>query len=703
MAQSESSLYLRESQASRPARKFFHGRACRSRLTCLCGSSRFVSLICASGAKNVRQGIRLNSVLFEMSQAASLSKSCAPCRQRKIKCDAAITGVPCGSCIRKASQDRCVLPTRKRRETHLLQKARALRSQAQLPPTNGGLLKIKDPESDESPETALVPYSTATPSRYQTTRTFLPHLDECTERQTGVHYCNILSDLGGKKDCRDNFDHRIKPSTSCWSGSNKPHHHDRLPLDPVDEAFLTGKGAFELPPYHCIEVILQAWFEYVYPYAPVVNRADFLQSFRSGNYSYFLMHSILAVGSHYTPLSVIQECGFNTRLEAQECFASKAKLLHDFQHEPSLVRNIQGSIILGAVACNQRHDKDYRYWFYNAARLLAAAESPIIGKDCVEEWVEKWSGLYKRMWWTLYCRDVLLTFMGVGGIGVLIHRDCDIRPLAEGDWEDEDASSVTDKLLLPLSSRKKRAFILYCKLSLIGSRCLSAVTSNPQRDYTTVIEPLEAWRSLLHEVLQIDNQGVQHDMPYSFLMASSYRFECILLRSLRPWWEQQDVTRSDWAKRRLRSAMFELDSIIGRMLTNDMLSSIPLSLATSIPILLVLHIESILDASDSEANKSISRVFIGQDMLILRRLSELPTINQVLPTFERVLTRYNIAPLPYEKEPLKSPQLQAEVDKGTDEDNGAWSAGSDISLWQEVPNFNDFSFGDFFTLDFLDN
>ncbi|KAH7127320.1 hypothetical protein EDB81DRAFT_809052 [Dactylonectria macrodidyma] len=47
---------------------------------------------------------------------AKLSKSCIPCRDRKTKCDAPIRGRPCSSYTRKSWHDRCILPTRKRRE-----------------------------------------------------------------------------------------------------------------------------------------------------------------------------------------------------------------------------------------------------------------------------------------------------------------------------------------------------------------------------------------------------------------------------------------------------------------------------------------------------------------------------------------------------------------------------------------------------------
>ncbi|KAK7224457.1 hypothetical protein V2G26_012460 [Clonostachys chloroleuca] len=44
--------------------------------------------------------------------ATTLRKACAPCHTRKIKCDAAITGLPCGRCIARGCSNSCMRPLR---------------------------------------------------------------------------------------------------------------------------------------------------------------------------------------------------------------------------------------------------------------------------------------------------------------------------------------------------------------------------------------------------------------------------------------------------------------------------------------------------------------------------------------------------------------------------------------------------------------
>ncbi|KAH7109788.1 hypothetical protein EDB81DRAFT_375234 [Dactylonectria macrodidyma] len=192
-------------------------------------------------------------------------------------------------------------------------------------------------------------------------------------------------------------------------------------------------------------------------------------------------------------------------------------------------------------------------------------------------------------------------------------------------------------------------------------------------------------------------------MEYSFLLASSYRFECILLRLMCPRWQSRDLTRSEWTKCRLRLAVFELDTIVGRMLANNALSEVPLSFTTCIPILLALHIETALDTAELDVTRSMSRISISQAMLVLKHMAEIPPIQQILPIFERVLARHNLTPCTTDA--LNSNALQRNPEPTTNKEvhDAPWYAGFFATGWQDLPDFDDFSFDDFTGFEFVDN
>ncbi|KAH6985125.1 fungal-specific transcription factor domain-containing protein [Ilyonectria destructans] len=595
-----------------------------------------------------------------MTTPAKLSKSCIPCRDRKIKCDAPLRGLPCSSCSRKEWQGDCTLPTRKRRETNRIQKADHKRPRTpQCPPkirpgspreseasVSASIIVCNNSQTERSSESTIV----------RKTNSRIKQLDHCrdpTKYQTSIHYLNILAQVEGdgkyKSQESDNLtkDNNAGP-ISAYVFNNRFGHSSvaARQVDPVDYAFLLGKGVFDLPPQHCMQAILQAYFEFVYPFAPILDPVAFLRSFLSDSYSLFLMYAILASGILHVSSSAISECGFESRSEAQASFCSKATLIHDFQYETSRIHMLQGSLILGAVVSTRAMDKDFHYWFYNSVRLITRTDHHRNLSDTANGKDANFSKLYRRMWWTLYCRDVLLSFVGIQRIGLLSQLDCTIIPLTEQDWEVEDIPENLKSLLKPITSRQRLAFISYCDLAVTGSQCLRAAADNHEQDPKCVIEPLGTWRSSLREVLQRHDQSLQFDMAYSFLLASSYRFECILLRLMCPRWQSQDLTRREWTKRRLRLAVFELDTI---------------------------------------------------------HMAEIPPIQQILPIFERVLARHNLTPCTTDALNSNAPQRNPEPTTNKGVHDAPWRAGFFATGWQDLPDFDDFSFDDFTGFEFVDN
>lgn len=101
----------------------------------------------------------------------------------------------------------------------------------------------------------------------------------------------------------------------------------------------------------------------------MVNRADFIRGYQSGNYSLFLLRAILTPATLHAQADVIFACGFADCSAAQASFFSKAKLLHDFATEEDQLLMLQGSIVLCTVILDRPTDRDFSYWFHNAIRL----------------------------------------------------------------------------------------------------------------------------------------------------------------------------------------------------------------------------------------------------------------------------------------------------------------------------------------------
>lgn len=96
-----------------------------------------------------------------------------------------------------------------------------------------------------------------------------------------------------------------------------------------------------------------------------------MKAYQGGNYSIFLVQTILAAASLHASLAMLSACGFQQRAEAQAAFCSRAILLYDFQNEKNEITLLYGSTILASITFFQPANKNWQYWLYNAVRLMA--------------------------------------------------------------------------------------------------------------------------------------------------------------------------------------------------------------------------------------------------------------------------------------------------------------------------------------------
>jgi hypothetical protein len=116
-------------------------------------------------------------------------------------------------------------------------------------------------------------------------------------------------------------------------------------------------------------MLVRTYFHHACSSSPVIERVEFLRSYKSGACSLFLLYAIFADATLFAPLEAISGCGFTDRSAAQESFFSKANLLYDFQYEKDTLRMLQGSLILGVIILDHPTDRDFQYWFHNSIRL----------------------------------------------------------------------------------------------------------------------------------------------------------------------------------------------------------------------------------------------------------------------------------------------------------------------------------------------
>ncbi|KAF4451650.1 hypothetical protein F53441_5329 [Fusarium austroafricanum] len=471
-------------------------------------------------------------------------------------------------------------------------------------------------------------------------------------------YLNILQDTVNDTSAAhtDASDHETNDGPDD-SFNTQIHHWNPPPqLDDIDNEYLIKKKLFELPPPRYMDAIVRAYFDYVHPYAPILNRTDFVQSYRSGTYSPFLMYAMSTAACLYVPSEVILGCGYADRAGAQTDFFSKAKLFHDFYVQGDQLSMLQGSTILSATILDHPSDKDFQYWFYNSVRRASKLG---IHNACLRD--GKSQKLYRRIWWVLHVGlhshlfytaanmlkngDIFHAFVNTQNMRLLANAP-PIKPPTEDDWELEDIDQGPG-LLSPITQAQKFSFIAHCELAQIFGDIMSASTSSSASvdDVHKLIHQLDLWRVSLSEKMQPATSFTEGEFYHLQALTTSYRFECIMCRLLRRGrWQIRDGELREWAQQRFRSAIGELDNIVKRVMINNAMQKLPITFITTITALLALHVESALDSSESALIRSMARISIQHTMLALDQIRDIPAIKRALPAFESVLSKNKLYP-----------------------------------------------------------
>ncbi|KAF4992927.1 hypothetical protein FGRMN_6871 [Fusarium graminum] len=620
-----------------------------------------------------------------------ICKACAPCRARKIKCNAAAVGLPCGSCVSRECPHECVLSARKSRtargrnagSVRTRRKVRADDDCSTSPATKQPASSVSGQSTNDSQfehaNDSIVASHVTSSALHESPGS--PEYPPQRQTQPDLLYLNILQDTVDKSttgqsiaddpnsnDRHDSFDNQLRR----W---NPP-----LELDDVDNEYLTKKKVFELPSQQYMDVIVKAYFEHIYPFAPIFNRAKFIESYRSGSCSIFLLHAISTTASLYVPIEVIQGCGYPDRSTAHTSFFSKAKLFHDFQCQGGSLSMLQGSMILGAIILDHPSDRDFQYWFHNSVRRASKLG---IHNACLRE--DGSQKLYRRIW------DIFHFLFNTHDLRLLANAP-PIKPLTEDDWEQEDASS---NFLSPISHCEKTSLIAHCELAQIFTKLMSVITSGAPQDLHSMIQPLDDWRMLLRGRMRLDDSPPDSEIFVLEALTTSYRFECIMCRLLgRGRWKVQDTSVREWAQQRFQSGTLELDTIVKRVLINDTIHQLPTTFITTIAALLALHIESALDSSQSSLIRSMAQISIQHTMLALGEIDDNPAVKRALPAFEMVLSKNKLNVPSLRDIRLSNPMIDNSI-----HDEQPQTTESNLTMDQDGNNDQLFTNGEFAGLD----
>lgn len=119
-------------------------------------------------------------------------------------------------------------------------------------------------------------------------------------------------------------------------------------LDNMEIEILHQRGAFLLPPRALCDELIDAFFKWVAPVVPVINRSRFMRQYRDPKNppSLLLLQAILLAGSRVCTNPQLMDSSGSTTPAAMT-FYKRAKALYDANYEDDRVTIVQAVILMG--------------------------------------------------------------------------------------------------------------------------------------------------------------------------------------------------------------------------------------------------------------------------------------------------------------------------------------------------------------------
>ncbi|KAH8690552.1 hypothetical protein BGW36DRAFT_465466 [Talaromyces proteolyticus] len=585
-------------------------------------------------------------------------RACIPCHERKVRCNASHTGLPCTRCIqheRVAVCELVPLPDRSIARLKARKRQASDRRIEQQPPAIISKTASQSDLTDFVPAACgLAPITTCTTPELRELSVKSKGRDQDTsgvaEEDCQLETCLKMAQTEDERTnltfgtstsrVREIFAYHggIDPTTILGQvlSDKKPRRYIKIPLreppnvgnqsgsclDIRSTAYLQSIGALDIPPSSTCQKLVRLYFERVFPYVPVLDRVSFMRKLSEGTCSIFLLQCILTSVTPYMSIEMLLEAGYSDRTQAQRELFSKAQLLYDHGAERSQLHLLQGSLVLTASYFSFGLDKDCRFWLSNAVRL--ATQMGLHRKQIVDQLDDETKRLFVRIFWAMYSRDVIMVMGGRVNVRALDERYIDMVEVTEEDWEYEPEHQLAHYGLSPVSALQKSYLVHSSRLARICAQYIELFRRPgeppPRNACRKLEEKIFHWRIGLPPELQfetVDNWSPEN-VWVLLLRAMGYRLECFLYRDMRLLLRSEsDSLRSPFLQKQ-QSAMLELDSIIHRIMLYDLVGFFPLSMTTCASTVIAMHIECALSAYSSDTQRQWSQTSIHSGLAYLR-------------------------------------------------------------------------------------
>lgn len=306
-------------------------------------------------------------------------------------------------------------------------------------------------------------------------------------------------------------------------------------LDNMEIDILHQRGAFLLPPRALCDELVEAYFKWVAPVVPIINRSRFMRQYRDPKNppSLLLLQAILLAGSRVCTNSQLMDSSGSTTPAAMT-FYKRAKALYDANYEDDRVTIVQALILMGWY-WEGPEDVTKNVFYWSRVAIVVAQGSGMHRSVEHSQLSRSDKRLWKRIWWTLFSRDRSVAVALGRPVGIN-PEDSDVEMLTEEDFLEDEPDRPAEFSPEPIHVQ---FFINYVKLCEIMGLVLSqqySVASKFKRtnaiDLTHSDMALADW--LQHCPKEVSYDRNNHHFWAALLHSNYYTTLCLLHRAHMP-------------------------------------------------------------------------------------------------------------------------------------------------------------------------
>ncbi|KIW05896.1 hypothetical protein, variant [Verruconis gallopava] len=306
-------------------------------------------------------------------------------------------------------------------------------------------------------------------------------------------------------------------------------------LDNMEIDILHKRGAFLLPPRALCDELIEAFFKWVAPVVPVINKTRFMRQYRDPKNppSLLLLQAMLLAGSRVCTNQQLMDSSGSTTPAAMT-FYKRAKALYDANYEDDRVTIVQALTLMGWYWEGPEDvTKNVFYWSRVA---VAVAQGSGMHRSVENSQLSRADKrLWKRIWWTLFSRDRSVA-VALGRPCAINPEDADVEMICEEDFIEDEPDRPSE---YPPDPVHVQFFIHYVKLCDIMGIVLSqqySVASKFKRtaamDLTHSDMALADWLQHCPKEIQYDKKN--HHFWAALLHSNYYTTLCLLHRAHMP-------------------------------------------------------------------------------------------------------------------------------------------------------------------------